>query len=133
MRTNLISEWSVGEYLGQLILIERSETDVQIALKVVSNSHHGVIQFWWDESDYLIQGITEVLITKHDKLSANMLVGLMLSKNDNILFGWSPINDDQCGLVLYQDNESIIIDEANVVNFFRWLRSNLQLIGRIVS
>ena len=133
MRTNLISEWSVGEYLGQLILIERSETDVQIALKVVSNSHHGVIQFWWDGSEYLIQGITEVLITKHDKLSANMLVGLMLSKNDNILFGWSPINDDQCGLVLYQDNESIIIDEANVVNFFLWLRSNLQLIGRIVS
>lgn len=133
MKRHLISEWSVGEHSGQLAIVGHSEGDLQIALEVANQSGQGTIQFLWGESETLVQGITEILITKHGELKDELIVGIALSRCGSIHFGWSPFDDDECALMLSQDEEKITIAETHAVEFFRWLRRSLQLIGRIVS
>lgn len=134
MKRNLISEWSVGEHSGRLFMIEPTKDNLQIILEANDDSHAGTVQFWWDESEALVQGITEILITTHQQLSEELIVGIMVSKNDDIFFGWTPdVANDECGLMLCQGEERIIIGKSLTVEFFRWLRNSLQLMGRIVS
>ena len=101
MRRNLISEWSSREHSGQLFIVEnktkvyeqqqlKPEESMEIVLELGCDSHKGSIRFRWGEGEALIQGLTEVLITTHGDLTETMLVGILLSKVENIYFGWSP-------------------------------------------
>ena len=132
MKRHLISEWSVGEHSGQLAIVGHSEGDLQIALEVANQSGQGTILFLWDESDVLVQGVTEVLITKHGELKDELIIGIAISRMGSIVFGWSPFEDNDCALMFSQGEEKILIAETHAVEFFRWLRRSLQLIGRIV-
>ena len=144
MRRNLISEWSAGEHSGLLFMVEGTETDgtqnfkpeesIQIVLEIGHNSQKGNIRFYWNESEDLIHGITEILITTHGSLEEEMIIGILLSKIENIFFGWSPfLEHADCGLMLSQGEERIVIHNSHAVDFFRWLKNSLQLMGRIVS
>ncbi len=144
MRRNLISEWSAGEHSGQLFMVEGTHTDgdqnlkpedsIQIVLELGHNSQKGNIRFFWHESEDLIQGVTEILITTYEQLEEEMIIGILLSKIENIFFGWSPfLAHADCGLMLSQGDEKIVVHRSHAVDFFRWLKNSLQLVGRIVS
>ena len=120
------------EHSSQLALIGQ-EADLVIALSVANPSGTGTIQFSWEESGLVIKGITETLITKHGRLELEMIVGIAVLGNASIIFGWSPYNEAECSLTLSQGDERIMIAEGYAVEFFRWLRRSIQLIGRIVS
>lgn len=132
MHRHLISEWSAGEHSSQLAIVGH-EADLVIALTAVNPSGSGTIEFSWDESGSVIKGITETLITKHGQLEVEMIVGVAVLRDASIVFGWSPYDEAECALTLSQGEERILIAEGYAVEFFRWLRRSIQLIGRIVS
>jgi len=132
MHRHPISEWSAGEHSCQLAIIGR-EADLVIAVTAAGPAGAGTIQFAWDESGLVIKGITETLITKHGQLEVEMVVGIAVLKDESMVFGWSPYSEAECALTLSQGEETILIPEGYAVDFFRWLRRSIQLIGRIVS
>lgn len=132
MHRHLISEWSAGEHSSQLAIVGH-EADLVIALTAANPSGSGTIEFSWDESGLVIKGITETLITKHGQLEVEMIVGVAVLRDESIVFGWSPYDEAECALTLSQGEERILIAEGYAVEFFRWLRRSIQLIGRIVS
>ncbi len=133
MHRHLISEWSVGEHSCQLAIVEHSDTDMQIALSMINDLSHGTIEFWWGESAAFVQGVTELLITKHGELEMDMIIGIMLNNKEAIYFGWTPYGVGGCALLFNQGDERITVAETHAVEFFRWLRRSLQLLGRMVS
>lgn len=134
MRRNLISEWSVGEQSGRLFLVtEATDTNQQIVLELNNTENPGTVHFYWDESESVIEGITEILITKRHQFTEERIVGMLWSDIENILFGWSPLANGEYGLMITQADEKIIINQDVAIEFFRWIRNSLQLMGRIVS
>lgn len=135
MRKILISEWSVGEQSGRLLMVtEATNTNQQIILELSDNEQAGTVQFDWEESESVIEGIAEILITKNEQSSEERIVGMLCSDIENIFFGWSALDSkENCGVMIAQGDEKIIIKKSGAVEFFRWIRNSLQLMGRIVS
>lgn len=133
MSKRLISEFQMPDSLVQLIVIPYDAENLQIIIDhTVDQGSLGRIHFWWNESAAVIQGFTEVLITKHGELNDELIVGLLGSKFGETYFSWIS-NEDDYALKLSQGDENIHIDEVFVIEYFRWIRHSLQLVQRMVS
>lgn len=133
MRKNLISQWSAGEQLGQLYMIEGTGGNPLIVTELDDGVSKQRMQFWWTEGAELIKGITESLITNKEELTEELFVGMMFSQRGSIFFSWNPhIIKGQVVLVVSQDKQELVVEKENVLEFFRWLRKCFQLMERLV-
>ncbi|NLM24776.1 MAG: hypothetical protein GX208_01475 [Firmicutes bacterium] len=134
MRKNLISKWSAGEQLGQLFMIEGTGGNPLIVTELGDDPlNKQRIQFWWNEGDDVIKGIAEALITNSGELTEELMIGLVLSQRGSIFYSWvSDIVEGDVVLVISQADQKIMIEQENVVGFFRWLRKCFQLMEKLV-
>lgn len=134
MRKNLISKWSAGEQFGQLFMIEGTGGNPLIITELGTDpTNKQRIQFWWSEGTEMIKGITEALITNSEDLTEELIIGILASQRGSIYFSWVPhIIEDQVVLAIAQGEQQVVIEQENVVEYFRWLRKCFQLMEKLV-